>query len=61
MGSTIILILYPERWLSAGNIYLLHTRGLRLVLLQDKRLLLDQIGFTLVKMGYYKNLLASKC
>lgn len=27
MGSTIILILYPERWLSAGNIYLLHTRG----------------------------------
>ena len=32
-GSTIILILYLERWLSAGNIYLLHTKGLRLVLL----------------------------
>ena len=32
-GSTIILILYLERWLSAGNIYLLHTKELRLVLL----------------------------
>ena len=60
MGSTIILILYLERWLSAGNIYLLHTKELRLALVQGKMLLLDQIGFTLVKMGYYKNLLVSK-